>query len=807
MSKRPLVKILLPFILGITTAFFVTTVAVTPYLLLVNIFLLSTIPLLWSSCHATFLDLALLVVVFLSGLVAVGGGRKNGETGPIEPQSRLALLQVTGFCRRPSGNRFLVDGGLLYLEDSGELRACNRAVRIILDGGVDVPVPGDLIVGIGELSPPDSRKNPGGSSQEEYYEWKGLTGSFRSREGDWHFLRGKRGPGNCISFGVKWRRRIGAAIEDLYCREDASFLMGILLGSTEGIPRETKNAFSRAGIYHILAISGLHVGLIAGMLYILFSLSGISPMWSVMISAPVLFAYGLVTGMKPPVQRSIVMVTLVMTGVSLQRKIDLVNLLAGVAMLLLLLSPPMIRAPGFQMSFLATWGILELYPGLTERFPILSSGKHHPIFRRLLQVVGVTLCAQIPLVPLMASFFHRLALMAPFANLIALPLMGILFPLGSLSVGVKMILGGALARPLVWATSFLIDVLFRTAAFFSQPTLSSIYMAPFDLIEIISFYIILACSVQFLRGRISWEVLLIAFFIAGDSIAAYLLFTGHPPLRVTFLDVGQGNGTVIEFPTGEVMIFDGGPASGSWDAGRQVMAPYLAERGIREVDIMGFSHPQLDHIGGLPFIMDNFKVDALFGAAKPAPIEAYSEILGRALDEKLPFYLLGRGDSFRVGDVDVQVLHPTGEWLDDDPVPEDMNDASVVLKVSYGGLSFLMTGDIGTAVESELVAQVADELESDVLEVPHHGSLYSTSGSFIDAVKPEIAVVSVGRGNPFGHPAPALMKLLADDGIVTLRTDRLGAVIFVAEPHRLSVFDGSLDLLFRSRDGEKPGDE
>ncbi len=794
MSRRPVLKVLLPFISGAMVNPAIWDPVSVPVLVAFCLLMFFPVVLCLRRSWNMLSDTFLLFQVFLSGLAAgrCDDAHKIPPLPPVDSPITVLFLS-TGFCERVGEDVIKVEGMLLQVEEGEELSFCRQPILSYLEGGPGNPGPGDLIAANGRLSLPDRGKNPGGMSRKESLDRRGLTWIFRS-EGEWHIVHfeGTGGPGTPV--GIRLRKTIGSSIDRLFPGEDAGLLKGILLGARGSIAEDRKIAFSRAGIYHILAISGLHVGIISGTLLVLFSILRLPPVARILALAPVLLLYGSATGMKPSIQRATVMLISVTLAASLQKKVDLVNILYAVAMLLIFCSPSAIQDTGFQMSFLATWGILSLYPGfkrLIDRLP----GGCFPVVGWVLRVLAVSTCAQVPLVPVIASSFHMVSVVSPLANLVALPVMGILLPAGLLSV-VTHPVSPFLSESFSEVASLLIAVLFGLSDVISGLSIAAVRVSPFGPLWIAAYYFLLFFLAQAAESRIGWGTLLVMTLLVCNVGVFAGIIRSAPPMRVTFLDVGQGDSAVFEFPTGEVLVMDGGPLKGEWDPGERVLEPFLLESGIDNVSILAFSHPQMDHIGGLLYLLDRYDVRAVLEPGHPTTLSHYSVILQKSLEKKARLYFPRRGDSISIGEARILFLHPTEEWIGGAPGQDDVNESSVVARIDYGEISFLMTGDIGYRVEEELVARAGDDLDVDVLKVAHHGSRMSSTDPFLDAADPMVAVISVGRYNTFGHPSSSLLERLAERDIEVLRTDTHGALVFVVENNRFDVFDGSNERIW-----------
>jgi competence protein ComEC len=742
------------------------------------------------------IDAVLVLILLLSGVLATMGAKPTGRhLQPFTGETVTTLIELRGFGERLDSEWVRVDGCLRYVARKKNFQAIDQMAAVTLGVTTLEPVPGMIIAANGSLSRPDRRKNPGGVSQAEIQAQKGLLWSFRSGKGDWKIL-GKPDcgiPGRSIE--SRARAEIGRRFDSMLTEEQAGFLKGILLGARGQIPAEKRNRFSRAGVYHILAISGLHVGIISGICFLLLTILRIPPFPKVFIVLSILLIYGFLAGMKPSIQRAIVMAVSIMLATAMARKIDVVNLLYLLAAFLAFLSPHSLWNIGFQMSFLATWGILVLYPALYRGLHFLRP-RRFAVPHFLLQIALVSLCAQAPLVPVIASSFHSLSPISPIANMIVLPVTSILIPTGLISLIVQPV-SLILSIPFFEVTAMLIEILFSAVNWFSNCSVAALRVSSFGTIGTVSYYSILFLASLCLERRIKRETTLLFLLLISTTLTVLSLFSHERSLRVSYLDVGQGDCTVIEFPTGEIMIMDGGPARGQWDAGRAVIDPYLLDRGFDQIDLLSFSHPQLDHVGGFPSLMNRYRIRALLEPGQPNPLDSYLTILEDSIERKILVCWPRRGDSFSVGAAELRVLHPSPDWIDEYPDQDNVNNASLVIKLTYRGVSFLMTGDIGIEVETDLRSHIGEQLAADVLKVSHHGSRYSTTAPFLDSVNPRVAVISVGRHNNFGHPSPTVLSAMRERGVDVFRTDIEGAIVFVVGDAGFEVYDGSNRLLGR----------
>lgn len=575
--------------------------------------------------------------------------------------------------------------------------------------------------------------------------------------------------------------------------ENKGALKALIIAEEGGIGKGLRETFKRTGTWHIISISGLHVGIVAVFSYTIFLFLlkrseylalryNIKKLSTILSLAPVVF-YGLLAGFPVPTQRAVIMVAAFVIAFAMNRGKDFYNTLAFAALIILLLYPYSIWDVSFQLTFAAMFSIVYIESRLKNLIKQKKEDgrpeKNHIkklFLKRVLPTLLVTIAAGIGISPIVAYHFNQISLMGLAANLIAIPLTGVIVPLLFISV---------LLIPLwAWLASsvlFLADMLFRLLAYiisiFSALPYAAKWVPSPAIIEIILFYAIVICLLNFRKNRIyaySTPVIAAGFVLNWG----YFNFSGMNKngLKVTFLSVGQGESEFIEFPDGKTMLIDGGGIFNSdYDIGEKVIAPFLWSARIDRVDYMVLTHAQLDHMGGLKFIAENFDVGEFWWNG-----EGGLDDLGGAISGKVKTRILDSStQAIKIGGADVRVINPPHyERL------RDENNNSLVLKVAYGDKSFLFTGDIGKEAESSLLYK---NISSSVLKAPHHGSRYSSDMEFLQKVRPSVVVVSAGFRNIFNFPHKETLERYRSIGAKVFRTDEHGAVTIETDGKNLRV--------------------
>ena len=419
---------------------------------------------------------------------------------------------------------------------------------------------------------------------------------------------------------------------------------------------------------------------------------------------------------------------------------------------------------------------------------------------RVWELLVITLALQVGMLPLMARDFHRIPLSAPLVNLAAVPLTGVVVPLGFLTLATGLIfpvVGKLLAVPLAWLTVLLLHIVHWFAHF---PRWSyRIPGPPFWLIVLFfASVILLAAEIRLEHWQRKTIVrgLCVAFIACALTIAIYPFGERWTKgsLELTVLDVGQGDSLLVVSPGGKTLLIDGGGAFGGFpgheehngiDPGEEAVSPYLWSRGFQKLDVVALTHAHQDHLGGLPAILDNFHVARLWiGREVSSPALAKLEELARERRITIEHEL--RGKSFQWDGVDGRFLWP--EIAPEEVPSSAKNNDSLVLRLRYGNQTILLPGDAEKQVEREILSEnSAEAMHSDVLKIGHHGSKNSTMPEFLAAVRPRLGIISAGADNPYGHPSPELLERLETAGVNILRTDRDGAVHVLTDGARLEI--------------------
>ena len=551
-------------------------------------------------------------------------------------------------------------------------------------------------------------------------------------------------------------------------------LEALLLGERKRMDFSVTQSLQKAGIYHLFALSGAHIAIISFFLFSLFNLMRIPNRFSyLLVMAFLLFYVFLVEG-RPSVLRATIMTLAFLFGKLIWRNVNLINTISISAFILLLFNPFSLFSVGFQLTFAATFSIILFFPKIIKLLPRL------PL--RISEIMAISLTAQLGVLPFIASSFNRVTFSSLILNFAALPLVALIMSCGYIFIPLSFV-SSFPAQLLAKVLNYLIDLLIGCSHIFDSLTFISYRIPTPHLLTITGYFLFLYLLLLPLKIKRQKLILFLFFLVFFAVLISYPFSPKSKNLKLTFIDVGQGESILVEFPGKRKMLIDGGGfPEGTFDIGENVVSPFLWKKGLKKIDYLVLTHAHPDHLNGLKAVSKNFKIGEYWEAYSPTEVEAYTEFKS-LLGSFIPIKRLFRGDSYQQKKVIIEVLHPeSGKTY----VTTVHNDHSLVLRLLYGQTSILLPGDIGTDAENKILEN-SREIQSQVLKSPHHGSRSSSSKAFLDRVAPEIVVISIGLGNRYGLPDHEVLERYKKMGIKVYRTDHHGAVEVSSDGQRIYV--------------------
>ena len=568
-----------------------------------------------------------------------------------------------------------------------------------------------------------------------------------------------------ISVLARIRARAAQSIDRTF-GDDAPLARALLIADQRQIPTEMRDRYAAAGLIHMLSISGLHVAVIAAAMELLFQVARMPRRAALLGAFVATGVYVMVIGAPPPALRSAAMLGVAMASRLAQRPTSPWAAWA-IGAFVPLLVPRTALDVGYQLSVLGMCALVAAGSLWRRHFDKRIDGFRGKISRELL----TSLVASAVTAPLVAWVFGRISIIAPLSNLIAAPIVTLAQPvlfLALLLAPMKPIAGffAEAVHPLLFA----FDWIAWSAASVPGAAVTVATTIPVALLgALAAAALVIACVSRFPSRPAIVGIAGLAFMAVFPAIP--LGRTGDVELHV--LDVGQGDAILLRTDAGRWILFDAGPAWQGGDAGRSTVLPYVLRRG-GALEAFVLSHPHTDHVGGAASVLTAMRPRVYWDAAFAGGSEAYSLSLAAARKQGIEWHRVHPGDSVLIDGVSLTFLAPDSTWT---VGLKDPNLASTVAIARFGLVRFLLVGDAERAEEDWLLDRHRDELHADVLKVGHHGSSTSTSDAFLAAVHPDVAIISVGAGNKYGHPSVDVLRALSRFGAQVVRTDESGTVI------------------------------
>jgi competence protein ComEC len=674
------------------------------------------------------------------------------------------------------------------------------AIRVTVFGKVDHLHSGDKVACLAKLKEIRNFNNLGGFNYKRYMASRGIRASAYVSKQEF-LVRLHASETGWLAEGLRRARRAVSSLIERVPPQDAKGLMkALMIGQRGAISAKNREIFSRAGISHLLAISGLHIGMVATLAFFAFRyllarsqrilLAAWASRGAALMSAAPVVCYGLLAGMSPPTQRAVIMVMAFLVALLLEREHDPLNALVVAALIILIINPTTLFEISFQLSFVAVFAILYTL----RRLPLVSKFRTGPLtaWKRLTLFVLVSAAAILGTLPITLYYFNQASLIGLVTNCLLVPLVGFLVvPLGLLAVFLLLFTPTGSLWIMKTAVALMQGAL-SLATVFSKCPFAAVKTVTPTLLEIGLYYGLLWALFNFRKMRLA-KALLLGIAVISLADAAYWVGQrfGREALKVTFIDVAQGSATLLELPGGPCMLVDGGGFyDNRFDVGARVVAPLLWHKKIATVETLVLSHPNSDHLNGLLFVAEHFNVETVWMNQEEVPSHIYHDFLKIISERDIRIAALKelrRPQS--INGVRFQVLYPPEDFLQrksQEPW-RTPNNNSLVLKATFDNVSFLFPGDIEAEAEQDLLRLAGSNVKTTVLLVPHHGSKSSSTPEFLDYADPTIAVISAGWKNMFGFPHQQILRRYERQGCRIFRTDQKGAISITTDGMHLRV--------------------
>lgn len=692
-----------------------------------------------------------------------------------------------------------------------------KSIQLILDIKKNkiknkCPKFGDVVEITGVYEEPNIARNYKGFDYKQYLKSKNIYGTIDCVQ--YEIIANNKI--NIISNIINYvQNNIKENMSNILDEEQGALCIGILIGDRENISDITEDNFKKSNLTHMLAVSGSHITYIIVALTTL--LSKTNRKFSLIITIIFLLFFTVLTGFTASVLRASIMGILTLLASILHRKSDTINNLGISSIIILLYNPYLLVDAGFLLSYAGTIGIIFFSKKISNGTSIIVN-KINPnllnieqnnnskilfvksiiekIILYVISSLSVTISANIVIIPIMAYMFSTISFTFWISNILAGSIMEVVTIFGFITYLISIVFP-MLAEFLGIALNLFLTILLKIAEISSIIPGASIYIKTPSLIMCVMYYLVIFILFnlkpirQFIRKKAIFRFLIIkakkhklkilVTIITVIILLNSIIYVTDKNLKIYFVDVGQGDCTLIQTHEKKNILIDGGGSEfGSFDVGESILLPYLLNRGINKIDYMMISHFDSDHIGGLFYIMKNLKVDNIIISRQGKNSENFKKFIQIMSKKQINLIIVKRGDYVKIDDTSYfEILFPEEKQISDNV----LNNNSIVAKFVSSNVTMLFTGDIEEIAEKRLceLYRNTNKLQADIIKVAHHGSKTSSTLSFLELVNPQIALIGVGADNNFGHPNEGVLERIKKLGTQIYRTDQTGEVSIVID--------------------------
>ncbi len=782
MKDYPLVKFAIYFIMGIILQKHFSLQPVFYYLIIIPALIILIVLIRIKPLKSVFISLIAGIIILLSGNFLARQYFANQILLPSDI-NRIININVFGSIDNIELNKskgvvfYLTSDSLKYRGNKVDIKTkficrINLQNKNEIDSIYSLLNIGNRVKIIGNFDVSNGKGNPGEFDFGNYIRSKGISGTISCYACKNISIIDYR-KDNFQASVFSARKYLDNKISGLHSAQTASLIKGLLLADRSEISQETKTEFINSGVMHVLAVSGLHVGYIIVIFYFLFGRLNIYFRSIMILTGLIIFM--VLTGMPSSVERAVIMAGVIIISNLTNRLSNIFNSLALAAIIILFFVPSELFNPGFQLSFASVFSIGAIYPFFKSNINLLKINSK--VLKNILGLIAISLSAQIGTLPFILIYFNKLSLVALFANIIVIPVIGVIVGIALFTIVLGFIFP-YLAAFSALTNNIVCALLFKFIQAAGDLRYSFIWIRGFSLTDSIIFYsliLLLFAGYKYFNTIISKLIfisLIFADILIYCPIEERLDFPKNL-LSVFMIDVGQGDSFLIRFPNGKTGLVDAGPATSFYDTGEKIISPLLEYFNISKINYAFISHFDSDHYGGMVSLIKKDKIEKVyFTDIDTASVK--EKLFMRFLDKKKITYEVYAKKKFSIGNARIYFLNDSPKNIGKKVTS---NNRSGLFKIVYGKTSMLFTGDIDKTGEDYYAFKDKQIFASDILKISHHGSGKGSSENFLNLVRPKISLISVGIKNKFGHPSPEVIDRLKRINSKIYRTDRDGGII------------------------------
>ena len=655
------------------------------------------------------------------------------------------------------------DYGNQYIIKPSKDNFFKSKIKVEAPKDLRVPKEGDIIRARGKIEALSFPRNPGSFNERHYLMTRGIPAKLKADSLD--MLKEQKKLPVLQRIGHYY----GGMFEHIMPYQEAQIMKAMLLGDKIFLSKDIQELYKDVGIAHVLAISGLHISVIAGLLWWILKKLGLSQRQQSIGVILVLWTYAALTGFSVSITRAATMMSVIILGTLIEEKPDPLTSWSFAALVLLLCNNLYLWDIGFQLSFVAVGSLIILTPFL---------GKIFIIPKKIRAYLAPALAVTLGTAPLIAYYYYVITPISILMNLILIPLISLVVIAGFLAMLICPI-SLLLAKLMIGSSYYLLVFIEKICQLGLKVPFATIIVGRPDPLELIIYILLLGISIFYLNLHLEERQKLKLYLGSLGILLGLFVFVKRAMpgnLQVIFLDVGQGDSMVIITPNHKTFVIDGGIKGNG-----KKLHDFLKYKGIRKVDGAILSHAHSDHMDGLGELAQTYPIERLFLSEIPLEDKHFKAFYDIIQKEDIPVYKMRANDLIKDKDMTIECIFPF-----EDLPPLEGNDASLVLVLKHGLVSYYFTGDIEKNFEEEVAAHIKSN-QINILKVPHHGSKTSSTQALIDRSKPDLAVISCGEKNLYNHPSKEVIERYENNKVPIKITKDLGAIMTYSNKKKVKI--------------------
>ncbi|MGF7056380.1 DNA internalization-related competence protein ComEC/Rec2 [Brassicibacter mesophilus] len=759
--KRPFVYMMIPFIIGII---FIYKLDVNIYFLKILLLLLIVIAIVCIFVKKGY-NLILLLLFFVVGSLSYINSIDNDLSDFLDEDLTAKCRIISKMNNNKDYNTYIANTLIISIDKHSYFVDENIILRVYEGQALDI---GDTVKVNGILKRPDRNTNPGLFNYRLYLQAQDIF-CILTTNGHNTDIISKRQLTHGQIVSCKFKDYVVRTLDNFLNTKNSNIMKSIILGDDSFLDDYTEEKFRGLGIAHILAVSGLHIGIIFLVITFFLRLLKVDKKISVIIAILLIWIYGYFINFPSSVLRASVMFSTLILSTLTYRRYDSLNVLAFSALILLMYRPSFVFSMGFQFSYIATASLI-VFTNRINGFISNESSENSKAYKILSPLIAV----QIGMFPVMSYYFNSYCIFSILSNLLIIPLLSL-----SLMMSFVLLLISLMNIKIAVIVGFFINALINISDWFTDIIynipLLNVVLRSMTLLEILLYYLMLmillkVIRLDFLNSNIA--KLIFAYLATVIFLNISIVLT-EDNVIIDFIDVGQGDCSLIRTDGKSILVDSGGTILSDFDVGKNIILPYLRKQGVRKIDAVFISHFHEDHCEGLVSLIGNIKIEGIFIGYNPTNNKLYSTIKNLAKEQDIAMVVVNKNDIIRLNKHKyIKVLSLLDNY--EDIMLYNENNLSIVMLLEAFNKKVLFTGDIEKEVEATL-ANENRNYDVDILKVPHHGSKTSSTQRFITSYAPEYAVIQVGKNN-FGHPSQEVLNRYVDNNVKVYRNDIDGMI-------------------------------